>query len=144
MKFLDRALLHGPFLTLVTSQKEFKKVLKYLKLQDYPDNFVNEGSDATTHTFISEHGNLTCVVGFIMNDAHSEIENLGLLVHEAVHVWQHVRAQIVSTIDTSRTGGLEAEMEAYAIQNISQNLIEEFQRRVKSKPNNGEPVIQSE
>lgn len=129
-KWLDRSLFIGPYLALVTSQKEFDRILKHLKIKE-SHRYCSKTADATTHTMHNNRGQLVCIVGLRLSACKdkSDIHVSSLLVHEAVHVWQHARSAIVGWLDANRTGGLEAEMEAYAIQNIAHELMQEYHRR---------------
>lgn len=127
-RWLDRTLFKGPYLTVVIDQKSFDGVMKRLE-QPSGVPFCNEGGDATTHTYLNKDKQLCCIVGIRPTEDVDGIEVAALLVHEAVHIWQQVRSQIVAGyIDPSRVSGLEAEMEAYAIQNISAELMLEYAR----------------
>ncbi|MDD3965327.1 MAG: hypothetical protein PHD99_04765 [Candidatus Moranbacteria bacterium] len=130
--WLNRTLFQGPHLALVTSQKQFDAALKHLKLKD-DSSYCNPTADATTHSYINADGNLCCVVGLRSKSQKNppKMDVYCLLVHEAVHVWQQVRSQITLETDPSRTGGLEAEMEAYAVQNIAQTLMEAYENQRK-------------
>jgi hypothetical protein len=134
IEWLNRSLFQGPHLALVTSQKQFSKALKHLKLTDCGE-YCSAMGDATTHSYIDQDNRLCVIVGLRSDKAKESdfTEVVGLLVHEAVHVWQETRSRLVYTIDPSRTGGLEAEFEAYAIQNISQTLIEAYEKQRKKK-----------
>jgi hypothetical protein len=66
---------------------------------------------------------MACVVALRVTDGRTAIEIAGLLVHEAVHVWQHYAESI-----GERNPG--AEQEAYAIQAIAQELMAEYARRI--------------
>jgi hypothetical protein len=63
------------------------------------------------------------VIGMRDWQGRNSIEVAGLLVHEAVHVWQEYADRI-----GERHPG--AEQEAYAIQAIAQELMAEFARQV--------------
>lgn len=58
------------------------------------------------------------------------IEMAGLLVHEAVHVWQEYAKWIGEHSPAT-------EQEAYAVQGISQELMAEYARRLESKTKKG-------
>lgn len=123
-RWLDRRIAHpGPYLTLCLSQAEFRSALLHLKSPDLP-RWVNVGAHATTHTFEHEDYGIACVVCLNDYSKRSAIEIAGMLVHEAVHVWQHYCDDI-----GERAPG--AEQEAYGIQVIAQELLAEYARRQK-------------
>jgi hypothetical protein len=66
---------------------------------------------------------LCCIVGLGSVEGRSPIEIAGLLVHEAVHVWQVYADRI-----GEKNPGIE--QEAYAIQCIAQELMAEYARRL--------------
>lgn len=122
-KWLDRRIARpGPYLTLCLSQDEFDDVLTKLKVRDRP-LFVNHGADATAHHLFTEKGGHTTVVCLSGHEQRSPIEVAGMLVHEAVHVWQ----EYCDTIGEKAPG---REQEAYAVQAISQELMAEYARRM--------------
>lgn len=122
MKWLDRTLLVNPYhLGLCLSAKAFRKALRGLGIPkaDRP-GFVTPGSDATTYFF--ERGDkglcaIVCIGRKPKGTSRSAV--CGLLIHEAMHVWQRAR----------RAMGEHApgdEGEAYAVQNIAQQLMEAY------------------
>ena len=120
-RWLDRRIAApGPYLTLCLSESEFRETLRRLKPASIP-RWTE--SDATTHHFEREDGNTCCVVCLRDHAKHSAVEVAGLLVHEAVHVWQ----QYCADIGEQRPGD---EQEAYAVQSIAQELMAEFARRI--------------
>ncbi|MBX3504427.1 MAG: hypothetical protein KF895_03035 [Parvibaculum sp.] len=71
-----------------------------------------------TSYFRTDDGRSVAIVT-VSEDAakhRQKVEIIGILVHEAAHIWQYVR----KTIGEAEPG---AEMEAYAMQAISQELI---------------------
>ena len=119
--WLDRRIAApGPRLYLALSEAEYLKAMRQLKINN-PPRWLNEGADATTHT-LSNLGERACVVSLGSCMGRDPIEIAGLLVHEAVHVWQEYAEAI-----GERHPGVE--QEAYAIQAISQELMAEFARR---------------
>jgi len=124
-KWLDRSLLTGGHLMLVTSQAEYKLALKELKC-DVDDRFVTEGAYASTHTLRNEDGSTACIVGIDVERAkdYNPIDVAALLVHEAVHVWQ------TTENDAGNMGCFGTEGEAYAIQCISAKLMHEYAKRL--------------
>ncbi len=125
MRWLDRRIAApGPFLALCLSQAEFEKALAHLRVRDSA-TFVSSGAHATTHVFIGPRG-LTCVVCLDGWQGRDPVEVAGLLVHEAVHVWQAYAEKI-----GERQPG--AEQEAYAVQSVAQELMAEFARRMRAR-----------
>lgn len=120
MVWLDRTLLLGPRLALVTSEKGYRKVLREIGVVDDPHPFCEPHWHGCTHSFDTDDG-LVCVVALQLPAiaARDPIGTAALLVHEAVHVWQRTRAVI-------GPGECGAEMEAYAIQNISTHLMRAY------------------
>jgi len=66
---------------------------------------------------------MACIVCLDDWQGRNPIEVAGLLVHEAVHIWQSYCDDIGET-DPGR------EQEAYGVQAIAQELMAEFARRV--------------
>lgn len=122
-RWLDRRIAApGPYLTLCLSEQEFRQALRHLRTPLVP-KFVKPPVDASTHFFDNPEGK-TCAIVCMHSGwrKRKPIEVAGLLVHEAVHVWQ----QYCHDIGERSPGD---EQEAYAIQSISQELLAEFARR---------------
>lgn len=119
-RWLDRRIAApGPFLALCLDEAEFTRACKHIKVQAPP--FVcNEWSNATAHFFEGSHG-LTAVICLRDWQGREPVEVAGLLIHEAVHVWQEYADRI-----GERSPGRE--QEAYAVQAIAQELLAEFAR----------------
>jgi hypothetical protein len=127
-RWLDRRIsAPGPFLSLCTSEAEFQAALRHLGVDDRPAFLSSPSADATTHFLESKRGALACVVCLGDHKGRGPIEVAGLLVHEAVHVWQK-HAEWIG----ERHPGVE--QEAYAIQSIAQELMAEFARRLAAPP----------
>jgi len=122
-RWLDRRIARpGPYLTLCLTQEEFDDVLVKSKVRARP-LFVNDGADATAHHMASVNGESMTVICIREYEKRTPIEVAGLLIHEAVHVWQEY-CDVIGEISPGR------EQEAYAIQAISQELMAEFARRM--------------
>lgn len=123
-EWLDRRIAApGPYLTLCLHKHEFDAVVKRMKLQNAGNWIKTPHSHATMHSFEHESGSLCCVVCLNEWQGREPVEVAGLLVHEAVHIWQGYAERIGEHQPGS-------EQEAYAIQSIAQELMAEFARRV--------------
>lgn len=112
----------GPYLTLCLSEEELRTATK--KLTD--DRMPFPMSGALCSTFTNRRTNELCAVvslSLVAQEHRNAIEMAGLLVHEAVHVWQAYAKHMGETNPGD-------EQEAYAIQAISQELMAEYARRI--------------
>lgn len=120
--WLDRSLLTGPYVALCVTQAQFDRAMrKDLGLADPGAMFKTEHSHATTHFAENPKGDMCAVVTIRDWGKYAPIEVAGLLVHEAVHIWQWHRERI-----GENEPGMETE--AYAIQTISIRLMDAFTR----------------
>lgn len=122
-EWLDRYFMPPlPFLTLVLSPAELDAATAGL---DKNARSEFPASGASTFTFDKGAADICCIVALASeHEKRDRIQIYALLVHEAVHVWQKYRAGI-----GEHTPGKE--QEAYAVQAISQNLMYEYERRMK-------------
>ena len=112
----------GPYLMLVLNQAEFDSAWRQCRVSErFP--YVRRGSDAATHLLENGSGECVAIVALGPVGQREPIEIAGLLVHEAVHVWQNYR----DAIGEARPGD---EQEAYAVQAIAQELMAEYVRRL--------------
>lgn len=114
----------GLYYTVCSTPKLFEQALRRMRIdkKDWPPFISNEQSDATCWEFAC--GGKTCRVVCIRRwEGKDPCEVVGLLVHEAVHIWQDFRHSIDETSPSS-------EFEAYSIQAIAQELLFEFRRQV--------------
>ena len=127
--WLDRSLVEAPFYyTLATDETVFQKALRHLKVprDTWPAFILNPWSDATAHLF--ENGaKLTYVVCVRLRDGLSMPQVAAIITHEAVHMWQTARERLGESHPST-------EFEAYAVQALTQRLLEEFERQTKEKP----------
>lgn len=97
------------------SEKAWNRVLKEYKApsEPYPTK------DATIQTFTSSRSRTFCLltVAERIDDYNDPNGTVGLIVHEATHIWQQV---LISMGETDKPG---CEIEAYAIQQITQQLL---------------------
>lgn len=124
VRWLDRRIaLPGPFLALCLSEDEYRSATRHLGI-DSPGRWIrNDHSHATAHTFRKPGRPLAVVVTLNEWQGRDPIEVAGLLIHEAVHIWQ----QYAEDMGEESPGD---EQEAYAIQAIAQELMAEFARRI--------------
>lgn len=119
VRWLDRRIAApGPYLALALNEEQFDAALKHMGVVNRPRFIATDAADATSH-FLEQGGNVACVVCLSGWDGRDPIEVAGLLVHEAVHIWQ----QYAKNIGETHPGD---EQEAYAVQAIAQELMAEF------------------
>lgn len=130
IEWLDRALFRvDAYYCLALNEKDFRQILKRLKIDRdiWPGQYVSPNAAATTWTFESEKNGKACIVGYRHKKHHSTAMVAGLMAHEAVHIWQDTRDSLGEKFPAS-------EQEAYAIQNITTELMASFllqRRKVK-------------
>ena len=123
VKWIDRWLFLSPYcIGLCRDEASFNKELERLKIpkEVWPKWVKGERSDATTHFFEKDDNRgLCCIVCIRKRKGIDSISIMGLLVHEAVHVWQAIKDEIGEKKPSD-------EFEAYTIQNISQRFFEAY------------------
>lgn len=125
IKWLNRRMsIEGHYLCLCLSEDEYRQVLKEIKYK-FVDSWVSKNANATTHFIEAENGTVV-IVCLTESKSRLPIETAGILVHEAVHIWQDWCEYY-----GEKHPGIE--QEAYAIQAISQELMVEYARRLKEK-----------
>ncbi len=124
-RWLSRNLIQSTiYFALFTNEKMLIKELKRMKVS--PNfKFISDSGDATTHFLFGNDGARVALVCFFNFSKHDLSENIGLLCHEAVHIWQEFRDSIGEKFPSS-------EFEAYSIQSISTQLIGDFFRQTRS------------
>ena len=126
INWLDRRIAApGPYLCLCLAEDEYFKAFKYLKVRPSADWIRTPQANATTHYIENtSDGLLAAVVCLHIDRDRNPVEIAGLLVHEAVHVWQHYCGYYGETEPAK-------EQEAYAIQAVAQELMAEYARRLR-------------
>lgn len=115
----DTSLVKSPVKYALFIDKE--SYLEELKSWDIPNYeseiFIPEGKGACVNFFSDAKGNVAALVCLDADacDNPSLNEIHGILVHEAVHIWQYIRKEINEKRPSS-------EFEAYSLQGIAQNL----------------------
>jgi hypothetical protein len=124
----DRSLMDVPFrYCLVITEKAFERELRRLKVapKSWPSYTNSAHANATCHFFeATKSADSCCIVTLRDWKRHTKPAILGLLVHEAVHIWQETR-------DRMGEHRPSVEFEAYAIQRIAQNLIYSLREQTK-------------
>jgi hypothetical protein len=96
--------------------------MKHMNCEPISPWIKTSQADATAHHLVSAKG-LACIVCLSGWEERNPIEIAGLLVHEAVHIWQ----EYCDYYGESSPG---REQEAYAIQAVAQELMAEFSSRL--------------
>ena len=114
----------APYLCLVLSDEAFQVAFDDLEQdnEDRPAWILNSWSNATCHTLSNKKGELCAVVAIRGWEGKTGVEVAGLLLHEAVHIWQRFRQHIGEDEPS-------AEFEAYSIQHLAQQLMQSFQEQ---------------
>lgn len=103
---------------LVTSEVEYLSfMLEYLGISD-PSPFCSAGTFAQVSCYERPGKPLFCLVQVNKRKCKKQkpVQVVGLLVHEAVHVWQ-------KTVGRMQESTPSAEFEAYSVQRIVQDLL---------------------
>ena len=125
-RWLDRRVAcPGPYLALVLSQAEFDRAMRDCKQPLGRSYLSTARADATTHLLTNDRGETVAVVALGDTTGRSSVEIAGLLVHEAVHVWQEHCESIGETCPAR-------EQAAYGVQSIAQELMAEYARRLEA------------
>lgn len=123
-RWLDRRIAApGPYLALVFSQEEYERAMRHCRIKDPGSWLKTTHAHATTNFCRNPRGQSVAIVSLSDWQGRDPIEVAGLLVHEAVHVWQ----EYVNNIGEQYPGH---EQEAYGVQAIAQELMAEFARRM--------------
>ena len=126
--WLNRELFVSPiYYGLCTSEKQFTKTLKALKIPkaEWP-SFVNVGANATTHHFEASNGSKSAVICIQVPKGKTVSQIVGLLAHEAVHIWQEIKKSIGEKEPSS-------EFEAYSVQWLTQCLVHKYFKKKGGK-----------
>jgi alkylhydroperoxidase family enzyme len=125
-RWLDRRIAApGPYLTLCLTEQEYDAAMKTLGVKHY-GSWISPQANATAHHLNNADGNLCAVICLSGHEKRAPVEVAGLLVHEAVHVWQEY-------CDFYGEDNPGREQEAYAVQSIAQELMAEFARRISPR-----------
>jgi hypothetical protein len=102
---------------ICTSERQFAGECRKLGIKQPPE-WISATSDACCHILANSKGETACIVAAPPRQrGQSRAAYAALIVHEALHVWQQVRAAIGEDKPSS-------EFEAYSLQAICQELFE--------------------
>ena len=121
-RWLDQTALRLPYLALCTSEKQYLKIMKYLKVENV-SAWLSDSAGASNHTFI-KNGKLTCVVCVRIDKGRDIASTASYLAHESVHVAQ----EMFEAIGEEKPS---CEVYAYAVENATRNLMDEYLRQEK-------------
>lgn len=126
--WLNRTIIEGDFLKVCTTEADYYRTLRYLKVPVAEwDRWLIIDSLATTHYFDTPKGNRVTIVCIPVTPDTDGIDVATLLVHEAVHVVQEYFRYICE----ENPGN---EIEAYAIQNVSASLMRAYRDKLFPPP----------
>lgn len=121
--WIDRNLIrHHDYIALCLSNKAFRRECRRLKIAecDIPPHFVRTPqAQGTAWGLRTPEGKLVSIVCIANTKGRTREEIYGLLVHEAVHLWQRY-CEDVGESEPSR------EFEAYSIQALAQGLMQAY------------------
>lgn len=129
VKWLDRNLFMSPYYYgLATTEATFYAALKSAKVprEDWPADVLGEHSNATVHYVKNTKGQRIALVFIKPKKDTTGVQIAALLVHEAMHIWRRIRED-VGEWQPSR------EFEAYAMQCISQELMQAYADTLKPR-----------
>ena len=104
---------------LCRTEKAFHKEMKRLRVprDQWPGFMGSDVANAAVHFFEQGEGGLLAIVCLGSTKGRSKTEVHGILIHEAVHIWQAIRRTLGEDQPSD-------EFEAYSVQTIAQKLIE--------------------
>ncbi|MGN1057194.1 MAG: hypothetical protein ACI4QS_10835 [Comamonas sp.] len=123
LKWLDRNVIQGPFFVLCLNDQEWRDAFEHLELPvEGRPPWIPQGQGITSVCHTPK--GLACVVGInLAEEDHHTTVALGLVVHEATHVFQEWAADLGEESPS-------AEFMAYSIQHFSQELMQSYQDKL--------------
>lgn len=112
--WLDRSLISGPYLALCLTEAQFRAKCREMGVDD-SGPFLSSGTAARAHCF-KKVGAAPAVLVCIRKKRRSAVDLIGLLAHEATHVWQWF-CEHIGEDEPSK------EFEAYAIEVLTKRLL---------------------
>lgn len=128
-KWLNRQLILAPHYILCLTEADYKKTLAEVLPEDdenYNDPWVSEGAQGTCHIVFNVCDSvLICIVCVNPEKGVENSVMYGLLIHEAVHVYNAMRDRNIYLPYA------DDEFMAISIQAIAQNLIESYVKQTQ-------------
>ena len=123
--WLCRNVIKGPMFALCVNADEWEAAHDELELPEEGRPEFPEQGIAATSTSITKQG-LSCIVALnLMDEDHATPHALGLLAHEATHIFQDFAEDIGEEKPS-------AEFMAYSIQHFTSELINSYQQKLES------------
>ncbi len=108
------------YFCLVLSEAAYYEEVQHLKVpHGLQGVWISHGTSAQVSYFENEDGRNVAIVSFKEDVARSPIDVACILVHEAVHIWQH-HCENIGERHPSR------EYEAYGIESIAKELMNQY------------------
>lgn len=127
MKWIERSLIVGPYVTLVLSEQQFHKAMRHCQIRkEDRGDWVSSDANATVHFPGNPAKEQCCIVAVRVEKKTDPNSVVGILVHEAVHIWQSFKRYIGEKEPSD-------EFEAYSIQSISQRLIAAYSEQTAKR-----------
>lgn len=125
IEWCDRNIMRGPYFVLCLTEAEWTEAFDHLEApKDQRPEWVHEGGGRSSSCFGPK--GLACVVGLNLEpEDHRSPLAFGLLVHEAVHVFQEWMVDIGEEKPS-------AEFMAYSIQHISTELMCSYRDKLEA------------
>ena len=132
VSWISRAVIESPYcIGLCLSEDAYRRQLRRLKVKGWEvEDWIPCDSDACVQTLANQDSGEQCFIVCLDAKGHKRDEVIGLLVHEAVHVWQGIVEGIGEDHPSS-------EFEAYAIQRIALHLVGGYDMAKKGKDKKG-------
>lgn len=130
MKWCDRTLIRSMYdYGLCFTEKDFRDTLRAQGLDEleFGKSGLGDKGGATVSFYKCPKGQRLAIVCLGKGYEKLTIPQLyGILVHESVHIWQAIR-------DSMEENEPSMEFEAYSIQRISQNLIQQYENKIAKR-----------
>lgn len=117
------------YYTVVVTEKQFQREMRrmgYSKEMIRDTHWLGGGSGAAVQQFKGAADDGRDVLIVCIKPVEDEVQLMGLLVHECVHVWQYIREALGEKNPSP-------EMEAYAVQAIFLQVLQMYAKLVKKK-----------